>query len=124
MTKPAQPLVVYYNSACPVCDAGIKSQKGQMQHCPVQWVDVHSQPQAVDDLGVGLETVRERLHVRDEQGHLVVGASALATLWAATPGQGWLAWLVRKSGPLGRGSYNLFARLLYQWNRRRQRWVV
>lgn len=119
-----QPLVVYYNSACPVCDAGIEAQKGKMQHCEVQWVDVHRQPEVVEALGLDLETVRERLHVRNAQGQWAVGAEALATLWAATPRQVWLGRLVRGSGPVGRVAYQLFARLLYRWNLRNQRWQV
>ncbi|MGH8588498.1 MAG: DUF393 domain-containing protein, partial [Gammaproteobacteria bacterium] len=36
---------VYYNSACPVCNAGIKDQRRRMEACGIEgieWVDVHT----------------------------------------------------------------------------------
>jgi hypothetical protein len=36
---------VYYNSACPVCNAGIKDQRQRMEACglkDIEWVDVHT----------------------------------------------------------------------------------
>jgi predicted DCC family thiol-disulfide oxidoreductase YuxK len=122
MEKPPPPTVVYYNGACPVCDAGIKMQQGRMGRCDVEWVDVDAHPQALDPLGLGLEDVRERLHVRDGQGRLHVGADALATLWSQTPRQRWMAWLARHAGWLGRLAYDAFARRLYRWNLRRGHW--
>ncbi|MDQ3582453.1 MAG: DUF393 domain-containing protein [Pseudomonadota bacterium] len=58
---------VYYNSACPVSNAGIKDQRRRMEACgieDIEWVDVHTDPEAVSELGAPLEQVRERLHVR------------------------------------------------------------
>ncbi|MFO1251946.1 MAG: DUF393 domain-containing protein [Inhella sp.] len=122
--KPAEePLVVYYNSACPVCDAGICQQRERMQGLPVQWVDVHKAPEALQPLGLELEAVRERLHVRAGDGELLVGADALAALWARSPRQGGLAWLTRRTRWLTRPLYNLVARLLYRWNLRRGHWI-
>lgn len=118
----APPTVVYYNSACPVCDAGIRGQQGRMGACDVEWVDVHAHPQALEPLGLGLEEVRERLHVRDGQGRMHVGADALAALWSQTPRQRWLAWLARRGGRLSRLAYDAFARCLYRWNLRRGHW--
>lgn len=116
------PTTVYYNSACPVCDAGICFQKKQMQGCAVEFVDVHTHPEVADQLGIDLELLRERLHVLDAAGHMQVGDRAFTTLWAQTRGQRWLArlappfyWL---TGPL----YRVLARLLYRWNRHRANW--
>lgn len=115
-------LTVYYNSACPVCDAGIRSQQQRQADTRIEWIDVHAQPQAVAALGSALEAVRERLHVRDANGRLHIGSDALATLWEHTPGQGRLAWLVRRTALLSRPAYVLFAQLLYRWNRWRGHW--
>src|SRR6266568_5014257 len=86
-------LKVYYNSACPVCNAGIRGQKQRMNDCPVdiQWIDIHSRPDALKEIGAQQEFVRERLHVVDEKGEVRVGAEAFRALWAHTPGQGVLA---------------------------------
>ena len=72
---------VYYNSACPVCNAGIKDQRRRMEACgikDIQWIDVHAHPEAVEEIGAPLEQVRERLHVRSADGQLSVGADAFA----------------------------------------------
>jgi len=117
---------VYYNSACPVCRAGIRQQRQKLEGCDVdvEWIDVHADNQAVSQIGGDLEFVRERLHVRDESGTVHVGASAFSALWSLTPGQKRLG---RLSGlpiirDVFRWLYNAFAAALYRWNRWRGRW--
>jgi predicted DCC family thiol-disulfide oxidoreductase YuxK len=117
---------VYYNSACPVCRAGIASQKQRMQGRAdeVAWIDVHADPGVTAEIGANCEFVRERLHVVDESGRLNVGADAFAVLWRRTEGQ--QRWARFIQAPLARSvaqvAYNLFAALLYRWNRARKRW--
>jgi predicted DCC family thiol-disulfide oxidoreductase YuxK len=115
-------ITVYYNSACPVCDAGICQQRARMVGSRVEWVDVHNQPELASQLGIALEAMRERLHVRDAKGEIQVGDLALAELAARTRSQHLWAWVIRRfhflTGPL----YTLFARWLYRWNRRRGHW--
>ena len=126
--EPAEtPAKVYYNSACPVCNAGIKGQRERMEACgaaDVEWIDVHNNPQAAAEVGADLETVRETLHVKTADGEIARGADAFAALWSRTRGQGWLAALVRM--PLLHGlaqlAYKGFARLLYRWNRSKGHW--
>ncbi|SHL89525.1 Predicted thiol-disulfide oxidoreductase YuxK, DCC family [Nitrosospira sp. Nsp11] len=118
---------VYYNSACPVCNAGIKDQRKRMEASgikDIEWVDVHAHPEAVDEIGTPLEQVREQLHVRSADGQLSVGADAFARLWSQTPGQRWLAALLRLPvfRQLTQLAYNLFARLLYRWNLAKRHW--
>jgi predicted DCC family thiol-disulfide oxidoreductase YuxK len=118
---------VYYNSACPVCDAGIKDQRQRMAACgvkDVEWIDVHAHPEAVEEVGALLEQVRERLHVKAEDGRLDVGADAFTRLWSKTPGQRWMAKLLRLPviRQITRLVYNAFARLLYGWNRAKGHW--
>ncbi len=115
-------LTVYYNSACPVCDAGICYQRERMRGSDVSWIDVHTQPELARELGIDTEHLRERLHVRDGQGALHVGDQAFAALSAQTRGQRWLAWFPRHMGWLTTPLYNFLARLLYRWNRRRGHW--
>ena len=47
-----------------------------MQACSVEWKDVHSNVQLVNELNSKLEFVRERLHVVDEQGQIHIGFDA------------------------------------------------
>jgi predicted DCC family thiol-disulfide oxidoreductase YuxK len=118
---------VYYNSACPVCNAGIKGQRDRMQACGidnVEWIDVHQHPQAVQEVGAALETVREKLHVKTADGRIAVGADAFTALWSRTPGQRWAAAVFRLPllHALSQWAYKVFARRLYRWNRRRRHW--
>lgn len=118
----SEPAVVYYNSACPVCDAGVRGQRERMRDCAIEWRDVHAEPELAAQLGIDIEQLRERLHVRDTSGRMLVGDQAFAGLWAATPGQRSLARLVRSMHWLAGPLYKVFARLLYRWNRWRGHW--
>lgn len=123
---------VYFNSACPVCNAGITSQRARMQACAaddagagdVEWIDINDDPDALAARGVSLDDVRLKLYVEDASGELQVGADAFAELWRATPGQRWLGRLVALPvlNTLARWAYNAFAAQLYRWNRRHGRW--
>jgi predicted DCC family thiol-disulfide oxidoreductase YuxK len=118
---------VYYNSACPVCNAGIENQRCRMTGQgvkDVEWLDVHSEPGRVTEVDADIARVRERLHVKTPDGAVHVGADALAALFARTRGQRWLAKLLELPviHPLGVLAYNCFARCLYLWNVSRRRW--
>lgn len=115
---------VYYNSACPVCRAGVEWEQGRASSCEIEWIDVHHAPDAVADVGAGLEDVRERLHVRDAEGRVLVGADAVAFVMGTRPTQRWLARLSALPGvrSVMRWAYDPFASVLYRWNRGRGRW--
>ena len=46
---------VYYNSRCPVCRAGIESQRRRMAAAgaPVEWCDINEHPEALAEIGAG-----------------------------------------------------------------------
>ncbi len=123
MTQAAK-TTVYFNSACPVCRSGVAWQQGQASSCEVEWVDVHTTPEAVVEVGADLESVRERLHVRDADGRVRVGADAIAVLFGQTPGQRRLGRLMALPliRPAMRWAYDAFAAVLYRWNRSKGRW--
>ena len=121
------PSRVYYNSACPVCNAGIKNQRRLMEACDVkdiEWIDVHTHPEVISELGAPLEEVRERLHMKAASGQIKVGADAFLGLWSQTPKLKPLAALFGLPilKPSVRLAYNTFARLLYRWNRTKGHW--
>lgn len=123
---PPRKTKVYYNSACPVCNAGIRYQQRKLGAASddIEWIDVHSRNEAACEVNPDLELVRERLHVVDGDGDVHVGAEAFAELWSKTPGQSALARVARVPGlrHVWRWLYNLFAALLYRWNRFNGRW--
>ena len=88
---------VYYNSACPVCDAGIGAERRRMDACRIdaEWIDIHRDPERLEEIGASQEFVRERLHVVDDSGAVRVGAEAIGALWSQTPRLRVLAALLR-----------------------------
>ena len=124
----AHHLVVWYNTRCPVCDAGINRQRNKLlaavQAGTIEFRDINLEPEALAGYGASLADVRRRLHATDEAGQLLVGADVAIAVWRLTPGEGWLAALLGNPvvRPLTRFAYDRFADLLYAWNRRKGRW--
>ena len=121
-------LTVWYNTRCPVCDAGIRHQKRRLIEAVkagrIEFLDINLQPDALARHGASLEDIRRRLHAIDDAGRLLVGADVAVAVWRATPGEAWLASLLGNSVmlPVTRFVYDRFADLLYGWNRRSGRW--
>ena len=126
MSKPL--LTVWYNTRCPVCDAGISRQKRRLIEAVkagrIAFRDINLEPAALAGHGASLEDIRRRLHATDDEGRLLVGADVAIAVWRRTPGEGWLAALFGNPLllPLTRFAYDRFADLLYAWNRRNGRW--
>ncbi len=122
------PFTVWYNTKCPVCDAGINAQTNKLlplvKSGVVDFRDINLKPDALKTYGVSLEVIRRRLHATDEGGRLLTGADVAIALWRITPGQKWLATLMGNPLvlPLARFGYDRFADLLYAWNRRKGHW--
>ena len=87
---PTPHLTVWYNTCCPVCDAGIDWQRNKLlalvRAGTVEFKDINEQPDALAHFGASLDDIRRRLHATDEAGRLVVGADVAIALWRLTPG--------------------------------------
>ena len=70
-------LTVWYNTKCPVCDAGIGWQKRRLAAAAragvIEFRDINLEPEALARFGAGLEDIRRRLHGVDAGGQLRVG---------------------------------------------------
>jgi predicted DCC family thiol-disulfide oxidoreductase YuxK len=79
MTRP--PLTVWYNTKCPVCNAGIDWQRSRLVRAAragaITFRDINLEPDALAHLGATIDDVRRRLHGVDTQGRLYVGAGGL-----------------------------------------------
>jgi predicted DCC family thiol-disulfide oxidoreductase YuxK len=121
-------LTVYYNTKCPVCNAGIDWQRSRLVEAAragvIEFRDINLEPDALSRFGTGREDVRRRLHAVDADGCLYVGADCAIAVWRLTPGDAWLARLVGLPlvQPIARSVYDRFADLLYAWNRRMGHW--
>jgi predicted DCC family thiol-disulfide oxidoreductase YuxK len=124
----ASRLTVWYNTRCPVCDAGINRQRNKLLDAvkagTIAFRDINLEPDALAQYGPSLEDIRRRLHATDESGRLIVGADVAIAIWRLTPGERWLAVLFGNplARPITRFVYDRFADQLYAWNRRKGRW--
>ena len=121
-------LTVWYNTKCPVCNAGIDRQRNRLlqaaQSGTIEFRDINFEPDALARFGADVEDVRRRLHAVDAAGKLHVGADCAVAIWLRTPGDAWLGRLFGLPGliQIARFAYDRFADLLYAWNRRNGRW--
>jgi len=120
-------LIVWYNTKCPVCNAGIDWQRNRLVRAAkagaIEFRDINDEPDALAAHGAGVEDVRRRLH-GTVGSQLYVGADCAAEIWLRTPGDAWLGKLAKRPiiRPLARFAYDRFADLLYGWNRRKGHW--
>lgn len=123
-TTADQPLAVYYNSACPVCNAGIQYQQSRVVGGKASWNDIHDNPELVKDLDKNIEQARETLHVINGDRQVKSGIDAFIAIWQVSSSDVWKAKLL--SIPIIHGfasiGYRVFARLLYRWNRTVGNW--
>ena len=92
----------WYNTRCPVCDAGIDGQRNKLLAAvragTIEFKDINEQPDALARYGVAVDDIRRRLHATDEADRLVVGADVAVALWRLTPGGGVAGHAVRQPG--------------------------
>lgn len=121
-------LTVWYNTKCPVCNAGIEWQRTRLARAArdgaIEFRDINLEPDALARFGAGIEDIRRRLHAVDADGRLYVGADCAIAIWLATPGHAWFGRLLGLPviRPVARVGYDRFADLLYAWNRRKGHW--
>lgn len=105
--QPEGALQVFYDGACPLCQAEISMYRkagAQAQFCDV------AQDTAPRPEGRSKQQMLARFHVRRADGKLVSGAAAFAQLWKATPGWRWIGQIlaVPPFVWIAEGMYRLF----------------
>jgi predicted DCC family thiol-disulfide oxidoreductase YuxK len=121
-------LTVWYNTKCPVCNAGIDWQHSRLVRAArsgaIDFRDINLEPDALSCFGVGVNEVRRRLHAVDTDNRLYAGIDCAIAIWLRTPGDIWLGRLLGLPmvRPAAGVAYNRFADLLYAWNRWKGRW--
>ena len=111
-------LTVWYNTKCPVCNAGIEWQHSRLVRAAragvIEFRDIDLEPDALSRFGAGIEDVRRRLHAVDEEGRLHVGADCAIAIWLRTPDDVWLGRVLRLPviHQITRIGYDRFADLL------------
>lgn len=121
-------LTVWYNTKCPVCNAGIAWQQSRLVRAvrtgAIEFRDINLEPDALARFGAGVNDVRRRLHGVDGEGQFLAGIDCAIAIWQRTPGDRWLGRVVASPGirQIAGFGYDRFADLLYAWNRWKGRW--
>ena len=72
-----QKLTVWYNTKCPVCNAGIDWQHHRLVRAAragtIDFRDINLEPDALSGFGVGVNDIRRRLHAVDGENRLYAG---------------------------------------------------
>ncbi|WP_315833295.1 DUF393 domain-containing protein [Bradyrhizobium prioriisuperbiae] len=128
LSGPLSKLTVWYNTKCPVGNAGIDWQRSRLVRAAragaIEFQDINFEPEALSRFGARLEDVRRRLYGVDAEGRLYVGADCAIAIWLRTPGEGWLGRLLGLPvvRSVTRFGYDRFADGLYAWNRWKGHW--
>jgi predicted DCC family thiol-disulfide oxidoreductase YuxK len=109
---------MYYDGDCPLCRREVAHYRRIDRAGRVRWLDIATDPEELQALGVSRPEAMARLHVREANGRLVSGAWAFAAVWEQLPYYRWLSRLVRALHllPLIDIAYRRFAR----WRFRRR----
>ena len=122
--KRDEKLLVYFNSACPVCNAGINAQKSKTTECNVSWNDIHTNKLYAKEADPDINVVRKYLHVIDYSGQKHIGIDAFIQLWKYSPHEQWKAKLFALPiiNSVAKTGYFVFANMLFSWNRLMRNW--
>src|SRR5260370_41900882 len=88
----------WYNTKCPVCNAGIDWQRSRLVRTArsgaIDFRDINLEPDVLAAFGIGVNDVRRRLHALDAESRLYAGIDCAIAIWLRTPGDIWLGRLV------------------------------
>jgi len=92
---------VWFNGDCPVCswEIGAYERRAGRQNLPLRFHDSMRVARPLAAYGLRQEHLERRLYLRDEQGRIFSGFSAILALWARMPGYRWM-WRVFSVPPL------------------------
>jgi predicted DCC family thiol-disulfide oxidoreductase YuxK len=79
---------VYFDGACPLCQAEIGYYRRKDQAGALCFVDV-SETGAVISEGITQQRAMERFHVRASDGRILSGAAAFVEVWTRLPNWRW-----------------------------------
>ena len=80
-----QRATVYFDGACPLCRREIAHYAARDRAGLLSFADIAADPAPLAAIGVGREDALARLHVRLEDGSVLVGARAFAAIWDRLP---------------------------------------
>jgi predicted DCC family thiol-disulfide oxidoreductase YuxK len=121
-------IIVCYNSACPVCRAGMERYQriaaASARPLPLGWRDINVAPELFRRHGISFDMAMRRLYAFDGE-RMLRGIDVIVAIWRRLPG--WRRWLGAVAGfrlvrPLAWFAYEaLVSYPIYRWSRARWR---
>lgn len=121
-------LVVCYNSACPVCRAGMERYQriaaASARPLPLGWRDINVAPELFRHHGISFDMAMRRLYAFDGE-RMLRGIDVIVAIWRRLPG--WRRWLGALAGfppvrPFAWFAYEMLVSYpVYRWSRARWR---
>ncbi len=100
MTIQTTDITVFYDGACPLCNAEIGLYRGCAGAERVEFVDVSIAAAGAVAPGLDKAAALERFYVRGADGTIASGAAGFGRLWLALPGWRWIGRIVLLPGIL------------------------
>lgn len=112
--NPTATISVFFDNDCAVCRREVAFCKTLDQDQRIDWIDLRSQRQLAEHMGVEFEAAMELLHVLDADGQIHIGLEGHLLMWSYLPGYRHLSRLLRRYPRLAAQCdrfYRLFTRL-------------
>lgn len=100
-TDTGSQITVFYDGQCPLCSREIAHYKKRSGADTINWVDVTSTVNLLENYGIDVTDALAYFHVRSSDGTIYKGAYAFAELWACLPAYAWLAGFIKRFRLLG-----------------------
>lgn len=113
-----QPHIVFYDDACPLCDAEIEHYKKIEEVHKISWLGIHSRWDEIEHYGLSKETLLRRIHAVRSNGEVISGAEAFVLIWKSLRYYHWLGRAVSacRLVPMLDYFYKYFAEWRYKKN--------
>ena len=108
---PLQKLTLFYDAACPLCQAEIKFLSGRNQQALLAFVDINSELYQPERVGVSCEQALAAMYGQYADGSLIRGVDVFAAAYVRADLR-FLAWVFSRKAlrPILDWSYRFFAR--------------
>ena len=110
--------IVFYDDACPLCNAEIEHYKKITPIQEITWLGIESAWDDVQHYGLDKSTLLRRIHGVNKDGKIISGAAVFVMIWESLSYYRWLGTLVAKCRlvPVLDFFYKYFAAWRYKKN--------
>lgn len=114
-----QPLTVFYDGECPICDFEVAFYKRRDKCQLITWLDINQLTDGQLPQGKSRSDLLGRFHTIGRDGHWRIGVDAFHAIWQRLPLFCRLAWLFKT--PITRQIAHVAYRVFLTWQQRDRR---